>query len=248
MKWFLKMVEVLKAISVHHGKSCPLFVKKALIESEKAEIFVFQSKAIESEWFSSPFRSDAPAPPFPVFFIEIIDKSIFSVPTEKSTTSVLGILVIEKSPCRYEYCMLVHDFVSSVGSERYTCVELTDKSPEMKEMVFLVNYYIDTIHKGSAGIETVNIKVKLTTGRNKKIRKIRRVIHIRSKKERENVKPYKSGQHIDWSHSWLVRGHWRTIKGIGKDRAGNYCLSGKTFVLPYKKGEGDVIKKVRVVN
>lgn len=52
---------------------------------------------------------------------------------------------------------------------------------------------------------------------------------------------------VDWKHSWECVGHWRKISGIGKDVDGNYRVIGKTWVLPCVKGNGELIKKLRVV-
>lgn len=52
------------------------------------------------------------------------------------------------------------------------------------------------------------------------------------------------------NYSYEVMGHWRklqNIKQIGKDRYGYRNVKGYTWVIPYTKGEGELIKKVRVV-
>lgn len=50
-----------------------------------------------------------------------------------------------------------------------------------------------------------------------------------------------------WTHSWEVSGHWRTVKGIGKNREGSYVVPGFTWVVPCIKGEGPLVAKTRVV-
>lgn len=57
----------------------------------------------------------------------------------------------------------------------------------------------------------------------------------------------KLGEPLDWKHSWQVIGHWRNISGIGKDRDGYYNQTGRTWVIPCVKGEGELIKKVRAI-
>ena len=54
---------------------------------------------------------------------------------------------------------------------------------------------------------------------------------------------------VDFSHRWQVRGHWRKIAGIGKNREDEYTVSGYTFVCEHEKGPDHlpVIKKTRVV-
>lgn len=50
---------------------------------------------------------------------------------------------------------------------------------------------------------------------------------------------------IDWKHSWKVRGHWRKVKGFGKDPAGNLIRNGFTWVVPHVKGDGVLVSKMR---
>jgi hypothetical protein len=53
---------------------------------------------------------------------------------------------------------------------------------------------------------------------------------------------------IDWKHQWRVRGHWRKISDrmIGKDREGEYCIVGRTWVKDFVKGDGPLIEKTRI--
>ena len=66
-------------------------------------------------------------------------------------------------------------------------------------------------------------------------------------------KIYKNGQYniqprtrLEYSHAFSVRGHWRRFDGIGKDRQGNRKVQGFTWVKDFIKGEGELIKKVRL--
>lgn len=54
---------------------------------------------------------------------------------------------------------------------------------------------------------------------------------------------------LEYTSSFHVRGHWRTIneKSLGKDRNGNYGIKGYTWVTDYIKGEGELTKRLRVV-
>lgn len=51
------------------------------------------------------------------------------------------------------------------------------------------------------------------------------------------------------AYAYEVMGHWRTIddKTIGKDRQGNRGVKGFTWVVPHVRGEGEVLKKARVL-
>ena len=54
---------------------------------------------------------------------------------------------------------------------------------------------------------------------------------------------------LEYTSSFHVRGHWRTIneKSLGKDRNGNYGINGYSWVTVYIKGEGELTKRLRVV-
>ena len=81
-------------------------------------------------------------------------------------------------------------------------------------------------------------------------RENRPIYYVMEKKTYENVsykiKPY---THLEYTHSFAVRGHWRVLNGaaIGKDRRGVRCVKGHTWVKDYTKGNGDFIPRVRVV-
>lgn len=47
-----------------------------------------------------------------------------------------------------------------------------------------------------------------------------------------------------------VRGHWRKIKGIGKNRENDYTIDGYTWIKDYKKGDKNKLlnkAKLRIV-
>lgn len=54
---------------------------------------------------------------------------------------------------------------------------------------------------------------------------------------------------LEYSHAFHVRGHWRRIneKTYGKDRNGVYNIVGYTWVTEYVKGEGELVKRLRVI-
>jgi hypothetical protein len=70
------------------------------------------------------------------------------------------------------------------------------------------------------------------------------VFFSRSKKERTICG--QTFNKIDWKHSWSVIGHWRKIRRLGKNRQGDYCVIGRTWVNPSIKGSGTFISKPRV--
>jgi len=80
----------------------------------------------------------------------------------------------------------------------------------------------------------------------KKIHIINKVVYISPKERAKSIHP-SPGKKINWTHKWEVRGHWRRIKSIGKNRDGEYIISGFTWVKDFVKGDGELVVKSRVV-
>lgn len=101
-------------------------------------------------------------------------------------------------------------------------------------------------NKKNIGVEGIRKSIKIS--KDERLR-VKRVCYIASQEYRkDNILP--SGN-IDFSHRFFVRGHWREIneKSLGKNRAGDYCVPGMTWVTEFQKGskDKDLIRKTRVV-
>lgn len=108
-----------------------------------------------------------------------------------------------------------------------------------------VNHFLKRISKEASGIEEA--KGFLQTDKKSRTHIIRKIVHIIPKKKRVDLS-MESGRKIDWSHRWEVRGHWVTLLGgLGKDRAGNYCVHDYTWRVHHEKGppELPLVKKTR---
>ena len=80
----------------------------------------------------------------------------------------------------------------------------------------------------------------------------RPIYYVLDKKEETKKAKYNQIQsrgHLEFTHSFKVRGHWRRIdeKSLGKDRQGNYGITGFTWVNEYVKGEGELVQRLRVI-
>lgn len=66
------------------------------------------------------------------------------------------------------------------------------------------------------------------------------------KRAYNRIKPIGS---VTFDHSFKVRGHWRRIdhNTLGKNRNNEYVCRGITWVKEHVRGEGELLKKVRVV-
>jgi len=114
-----------------------------------------------------------------------------------------------------------------------------------------IETFLDRINREEDGVEKTRQKVMLGLGKSKKQHRIRRIIHIRPKTKHGKNIIENSGRRIDFSHRFVRRGHWRDLPGkLGKNRAGDYCVQGRTWVMesrPIGPEDKPIIKKVRVV-
>jgi len=113
----------------------------------------------------------------------------------------------------------------------------------------LIISFLKKLANRRTGLEKTKQRIRIGSGKEKRIHTIRRIVHVCSK---NNIIKYEKKlimRKIDWSHRWSVRGHWRIAKGIGKDRTGDYCVSGYTWVKDCIKGnpEKEFVKKTRIV-
>ena len=83
----------------------------------------------------------------------------------------------------------------------------------------------------------------------KVIKPIYYVLDKKEEKEPVQFKRIKPLGHCCFDHSFKVRSHWRRINkdSLGVDRFGIRRIKGMTFIKEYIKGEGDLIKKIRIL-
>lgn len=142
----------------------------------------------------------------------------------------------------------------------YTVGEIVNSvtgATELQEQLFqiqddagerILSYFLRELNKKDIGVEKVQIRSKVKHNGEKKLLKIKSVIHIGNRRDYP-IKENSADNKIDWSHAWAVRGHWRKIDGIGKDRDGKACIKNFTWVRAHTKGnkEKEFVSKVRVV-
>ena len=75
------------------------------------------------------------------------------------------------------------------------------------------------------------------------------VLDKQEEKKKYKYNDIKARGTLEFSHAFKVRGHWRKVSDntYGKDRNGIYKVKGYTWVTEHVKGEGELVKKVRVV-
>ncbi len=181
--------------------------------------------------------------PFSKFSIEFLNQWFGSLFDNKPTGLSIGCCVLsEYGPNKYESYFLIN----YGGVDRVVYIKRSGMIPTTAFGEFLVTC-LHAINNGKTGIEKSNERIVTRTNGVKTITKINRIIHVTSKK---TFKEYsESNRHIDFSHRFAVRGHWRIKEGgLGKDRNGDYCINGFTWVNECEKGPEDLplIRKTRV--
>lgn len=160
----------------------------------------------------------------------------------------------EENPI-WVWCVLVFEG----GPKHFHFWTMCSRSPDPNSPKFvlstnsegpLIRELLSRLDKESVGLETVRQNIKIGLGSEKRQHRIRKVIHITPKKHQANYSI--STRTIDWTHRFLVRGHWRDLASpqkVGKNRDGEYCVSGFTWVSEHERGpeEMPLIKKTRVI-
>ena len=272
MRWLLKMAEVARIQGIdgydedHINIKTHQYLRFKDITKEiqpifndiiaKAESFVFVGRP-ETDLDKTADRVEAA--PFECFCIERSngDSTRINGLYRRGPQVALAMLVMETSPDDFVFFELVgfeenegfvnlKDLCRTLSVRYFTSSKHPLYNQEYQMQKHLINEYITFLHHNTEGIEKVKETFKIGPKKDRKKRTLRRIIHISPKKEQAE----KSNRNtiIDWSHSFLVRGHWRKLNGIGKNRNGDYCIHGRTFVIPHEKGKGKLIHKTRIVD
>lgn len=222
--------------------------------SEETKPFVFSANT-DTPWATEVEKIDLP---FKQISIEIAgDKNISQTDPmenmlgmldpdfEVNTHSIICIIVTELSPKVYSF-MVYFDFKDHGKIVRELKSSANPK--ETQWLIELVATFLNRLKYEKMGLEVgTPIRFKNPNNPKKKISIPKEHIYVVAPK-----KTYKTNfpsKKINWDHHIEVRGHWRKINGIGKDRDGIYCELGNTWIRPYSKGDKTkpLIKKTRIV-
>lgn len=197
--------------------------------------------------------------PYGCIHIEVLENYI-TVPNAKDyaiddmdefTPSYLGSFIVRETGPK-EYFFLLNMYSKS-GQPILIEVGKDEKRSKMTYLWMFANsllkVYLDRLNKEKVGVEMLSGVRKLGEGKNKKFYRLRPITYVSPKKRISEMKPLGGTKEVDWSHRWEVRGHWREVKGIGKDREGNYTIVGSTWVVNHVRGpeEKPIIKKTYIV-
>jgi len=179
-------------------------------------------------------------------FTELVAK-IDDLGSDSRPIIINSILALEVSPQNYVFAIAAEleelgRNVPSISVVAYDTPKASIKALyEMLKMCIQKTCQYIAKKSTDKGQATMNHYVK-HAGQGRKV-KIKKVIYVGKRKTIEA----QGHRNVDWPHKWLVRGHWRKIVGVGKDRENNYTQKDFTWVVPHTKGKGVLVNKVRKV-
>jgi hypothetical protein len=229
----------------------------AVVKSEIVAVLdqahIVVNDAMTGEWMrQEELRRDV-SPPFKTCFIQTPEGvALQSRDVNGKVEKLFAVFIHELEPYFYVFAIMKDDFVDPGGSYRLQTgyINTAREDHEQHYIWDVVLTFLQPFAQAHAiGTEKVNIRLKYKRGGEKVLQKIKRVVHVFPKTKRAREEAEQKYQ-IEWSHRWAVRGHWREIKGVGKDRSGAYGVKGFTWVMEHVKGPEDkpYIEKTRVVD
>jgi len=267
MNQFKQMIETVRSLGVRSLQNSsasrePYFEKLFWDSVEKCQPFVLADcKGEPAIDISTSEILDFPetlSPPFEIMSMEKLSGEPLHTDDIKTTISIKisCIMVVETMPDVFS--LFCYGSVLREKSQAPVVLhfkkEATMSRGNSSEGYFCVaDALLDRINSPSEedGLEKVRERIKIGSGKSKKVITIRKVIHIRPKLKRDRGEAIESTRTIDYSHVFIRRGHWRDLPGgLGKNRAGDYCVKDKTWVnqsRPIGPKDKPLINKVRVV-
>src|SRR5438067_1326025 len=174
-------------------------------------------------------ESTITALPFPVCFFEIAGMN--PLYTEygtgsKDTGKVIACLIKEESPNNYSSWCILFDYKLNY------CLCAYKRPDNQGSHRALVKGISDAISTQEIALEKTSMWIRGGSNKNSRplvSRQLNEIVRISPANYAKELTS-RFGGRVDWSHQWEVRGHWRKINGIGKDRSGAYTMSGFTWV------------------
>lgn len=193
--------------------------------------------------------------PFPVFSVECLNTSIAAVSHQRhnlpadlseANRTLDCIVAIEINPREFDYYALTH--ILAFDSQHKPLPARTRVFCLAREIAEpLVKALLEKLGRSAVGAETSRTKVKIGVGKTKRHCRINSIIHV--KRKTAKASDGLASRNIDWSHRFSVRGHWRKVDCLGKNRAGVPVVRGFTWVNEHVRGAEHLpfIKKTRLV-
>jgi hypothetical protein len=207
---------------------------------ENCYSFVFTKQKETEELSQSEELLDLP---FPVVCIELLHGVLATNQTEE----MLCFFAKEAFPGNVSFLTFIQDLAT-----KDFIVKKVDKNtnkPAWDNLNGILKHYLDRLDIEKTAVDLKRNKEKVGVGSFKRFYKPKPIIYVFPKKYTSEIGAM-SGKSLDFNHAFAVRGHWRKVDGIGKDRNGEYVVKGFTWVVPSvrNKDKGIVVKKTYVVD
>ncbi len=231
-------------------------VKKEILSSLQECKIIIDGTAIAKDHYDTfgIKHDDLISPPFKTCWIQPPDELVTEVKiTSESdqTEFVHGIYLHETAPYVYAFAIVISDRLDSrMLRVKYGALKTetgaSEDAFEWRAIFAFLRPFASSHHLGTV---KVNERIKFKSDGAKESFKIKKVVYVFPGGKKSKEQAEKRFVSIDWSHQWAVRGHWRKINGIGKDRAGSYCMANFTWVEEHVKGPEDkpLIQKTRII-
>jgi hypothetical protein len=260
----------IKELNKHHNEfgelkrdhSQPCEYQEFMDRVKEARLFIlsgedFPSAAHHNDEFIDP-RTDY-CLPFKTIWVEVIGKPVFIQDHQDSTwpegtscrTSTFGFLLHENADFKIECDVLIKgqwlpEEKDYPANWMVFDVDLSDFSVGWLSGVYKTLAFIDAA-KLYPSKETR--KIKVFNRKDKFERKINNLIYVSKQQSKTFNTP--SGEKIEYSHRFEVRGHWRNISSdsLGKNRTGERSIVGRTWVLGHVRGDEalPLVRKTRLI-
>ena len=270
MQNFLKMAESLaNSAKTENRKQKQTFdFMKMLpdIDEDMSELQPFVFTSTDELAVDVPKAEDCIlACPFELFSIELEDIALTCTDIYDQNdygVNIQAIICKELSPAKYIF-WTYNKISFSDGTQKFVITKATEDKCIFEDRISydrdiydscvdIVTTYLERLHNEKMGAFDASGRAKIKVNGKKAIYKPKGVIYVTQK----SGKKYRSkilaqgSKNINWDHAWTVRRHWRKLKNsesLGKNRLGERCEKGYTFIGSYNKGEGTEIQKIRRV-
>jgi len=261
MKKFKEMIEQVKKDGIRNGNHhLDLFFKSI----ELCQPFVFyptgNNTPQEAETDDDNDNAAVYSSPFTIWSAEILGDRAISVPKENEWFggSILCFMAVEplSSVDKHTFYFSHMKVTKPDGSIFKTVIACDDLGGIPQKLIERLNS-----SKEMFGNENSRHRIRVGSGKGKRIVTIRNIIYVKPKKYKLTTEENNNEPRVtEWRQRWWVRGAWHYFwfgkeKGlidenrIGKCREGCYCQQGRTWHREHQKGDEclSVENKVRIV-
>lgn len=205
------------------------------------------------------FLLDHPMPfdlPSSVVWLES-RQPLFELPTNDprfGDTLILGMMVEERATDRYFVDLIGFRKVNETGQTQLHLPKFILGPNEGADAAILhiwlfIHMFCRFLNDAQEGQSRVDFRTKIGSGQDRRRFELKQITYMRPREEKDSRSKEEETTSIEWSHRWKVRGHWRRVLGIGRDRTGEYRINGATWVREHIRGPEDkvLLNKKRIL-